>query len=334
MAELNVNCKPKEVKVTDSGKGLHITWDDGHVSDFETSWLLVRSFTEDAQAKRTKVYAQRQKHWGKELQDKIPIFDFNTIMSEKQSFLDYLTALETIGLAVVKNAKQEYGEVQKILNTVCFPRKTNYGDVFHVTSKVNASNIAYSNRALGLHIDLPYYEYTPGVQLLHCIRTSAAGGENQFGDASYAAAIMKLKYPEMYELMVTKLIDFYDIGEDYYKFHKVYRKPTFLENEYGEVVRTYYNNQVRDSFMNQPIEDIQKIYDAWKVFDGLLYENSVEYHLDGGDIVSFDNTRVMHGRSQYEIDATGERVLEGAYTDWDEVRSKVRVLKAELGHEF
>jgi hypothetical protein len=43
-----------------------------------------------------------------------------------------------------------------------------------VVSTDNPINIAYSNVALDLHQDLPYYESPPGVQLLHCLKFGAA----------------------------------------------------------------------------------------------------------------------------------------------------------------
>lgn len=42
-----------------------------------------------------------------------------------------------------------------------------------------------------------------------------------------------------------------------------------------------------------------------------------------GEILTFDNIRVFHGRSTYE----GDRHLEGGYLDWDYVYSKIRVLR-------
>jgi len=41
---------------------------------------------------------------------------------------------------------------------------------FDVKSVPSPINIAYSNVALGLHMDLMYYESPPGLQLLHCVR--------------------------------------------------------------------------------------------------------------------------------------------------------------------
>ncbi len=50
---------------------------------------------------------------------------------------------------------------------ICFA-----GTIFDVVSTHNPINIAYSNMALDLHQDLPYYESPPGVQLLHCLKFS------------------------------------------------------------------------------------------------------------------------------------------------------------------
>ena len=45
-----------------------------------------------------------------------------------------------------------------------------------------------------------------------------------------------------------------------------------------------------------------------------------------GDVICFHNYRVLHGRDKYEIRANEERLLEGSYLDWDEMRSKRRAL--------
>ena len=39
----------------------------------------------------------------------------------------------------------------------------------------------------------------------------------------------------------------------------------------------------------------------------------------------------MHGRTGYEVVEAGDRELEGGYLDWDELKSKRRVLQQQLG---
>ena len=52
---------------------------------------------------------------------------------------------------------------------------THYGDGFHVVTKPNPSNLAYAPQALGLHVDLPYYGYNPGVMKILWFQVMKAG---------------------------------------------------------------------------------------------------------------------------------------------------------------
>lgn len=49
-----------------------------------------------------------------------------------------------------------------------------------------------------------------------------------------------------------------------------------------------------------------------------------------GQLLAFDNLRCLHGRTGFGSDLKGERHIQGAYLDWDEVRSKIRVLKTKM----
>lgn len=49
-----------------------------------------------------------------------------------------------------------------------------------------------------------------------------------------------------------------------------------------------------------------------------------------GQMITFDNLRVLHGRTGFGQGLKGERHVQGAYLDWDEARSRIRVLKAKL----
>lgn len=46
-------------------------------------------------------------------------------------------------------------------------------------------------------------------------------------------------------------------------------------------------------------------------------------------MVTFDNLRILHGRTGFGDTVKGERHVQGAYLDWDEARSRIRVLKAK-----
>lgn len=49
-----------------------------------------------------------------------------------------------------------------------------------------------------------------------------------------------------------------------------------------------------------------------------------------GDVVIFDNWRILHGRLSYVSKPGMFRHLEGAYLDWDEVMSRLRILHTSV----
>lgn len=49
-----------------------------------------------------------------------------------------------------------------------------------------------------------------------------------------------------------------------------------------------------------------------------------------GNILGFDNTRLVHGRVGYQDTDENKRFLIGIFLDWDEIYSQLRVLKGEL----
>lgn len=65
------------LQVSDTGEEIALTWPDGHVSIFTSSWLKSRSFQKDAIEKRLKKYGTPQKLWGSELE--IPRHDFEEV---------------------------------------------------------------------------------------------------------------------------------------------------------------------------------------------------------------------------------------------------------------
>src|SRR5262249_27438267 len=67
-------------------------------------------------------------------------------------------------------------------------------------------------------------------------------------------------------------------------------------------------------------------YRAYSGFVGLLEDEAarVEFRLAPGDLVCFDNERVLHGRTAF---AGGERLLEGCYADRAGLRSRLALLR-------
>ena len=57
-------------------------------------------------------------------------------------------------------------------------------------------------------------------------------------------------------------------------------------------------------------------------------ELQVVFKLQPGELMLFDNTRVLHARKAYS--ASGSRHLQGAYSDLDGLYSSLRMLESNL----
>lgn len=97
-------------------------------------------------------------------------------------------------------------------------------------SEPNAVNLAYTSARLGVHTDLPYYVYPPGVQILHCLRQyqEGEGGESHLVDGFRVADQMKTHYTEHYRILCEVPVEFYDVGTDYTTFFKIHHSPSFV----------------------------------------------------------------------------------------------------------
>ena len=102
---------------------------------------------------------------------------------------------------------------------------------------------------------------------------------------------------------------------------------------FGNVESVAHNHHVRSSYMNATAAVVQEAYRAYFTFVKTLYqpENLLTYKMKSGDIITFNNQRVLHGRAAFT--ATSSRWLEGCYFDWDEMFSSIRVLRNRLGIE-
>ncbi|CAH0386180.1 unnamed protein product [Bemisia tabaci] len=258
-------------------------------------------------------------------------YDYRAIIEDDRVLLDWLTHLITYGVALIENSGVELGTIKILARRVAFLRRTQYGETFYVEAKEGATNSAYKAAALQLHVDLPYNRYMPEILFLHCILQSKQkeGGESHLTDCLHVGQEMKASHPKMYDILRSVEVDWSDIGEDSgYEFHAIHREPVVCENKDGEIRRVNFSQPQRDNHFNIPAEDVDSWYEAWSLFVQQVHnsENRALFRLTEGDILVFDNTRLVHGRTAFN----DSRILEGGYMDWDLAHSRMRILRKQL----
>lgn len=334
--ETDLKAEPFSVQLTDKEQ-VQVLWQDGHLSLYNVDWLYSRGFSEASRQAQDSRYKLERKFWGTESLDNFPEASFENVMADDMTLLEWLRQLEVYGFVKVSGAPTETGQVRRLAERIAFIRKTHYGEDFTVQAKPDPSNVAYLNGPLQLHADLPYYEYKPGVQFIHCItQYEGVGGDSQITDAVHVARQLQEECPEHYRRLTDTLVDWFDIGTDEIgEYHKLLRLPVICTDKDGEIRRINMSQPQRDSHFSVPPDEVAGWYAALVAYYRMLSDPKycLQFKMTPGTILTFDNLRMVHGRTGY-FSGPGERHVQGCYVDWDEVRSRRRVLERSIltGH--
>ncbi|NXG52932.1 BODG dioxygenase, partial [Psilopogon haemacephalus] len=328
--DLDVNIVVKEVTLADRKK-IFITWPDEHSSEYEAEWLKKRCFSEKARAEmREDLFLPEHQYWGSDLQ--LPQMSFEEVLNNDESAYKWLCTLKKVGIVLLTGAAARQGELLKLGQRVGFLRLTFYGPTWQVQDKADANNVAYTTGKLCFHTDYPALQHPPGVQFLHCIKQTDAGGESEVVDGFRVCDKLREQNPQAYQILSSTAVDYTDVGVDFCEFAVQCKQRIIDVDARGQAVRINYNNATRDTVFDIPAEKVRPFYAALKEFNDLLNstEHKFTYKLKPGDVVTFDNWRVLHGRQSYQPGTEVTRQLEGAYADWDVVMSRLRLLRKRV----
>lgn len=234
----------------------------------------------------------------------------------------WLVALLESGVAIVTETPNVAGEVVRLAEQIGYARPTNFGTIFDVVSKPDPNSNAYTALGLELHTDLPYYASPPDFQFLHALQADATGGDSLLVDGVAVAQLLHEEDPEAFELLCTWEVPFrfHDRDNDLRDTYPV------LELRRGEVVRVRFNNGVRDVDWAAQGSAGEAFYSAYLAYWRLLREQGISVRLTAGDVLCFDNRRMLHGRSAFDPNS-GRRHLQGCYVDRDMVQSRLRAVR-------
>ncbi|XP_073760934.1 gamma-butyrobetaine dioxygenase [Callorhinus ursinus] len=326
---LDVNIGIKSL--TFDRKKVCITWPNEHYSEFEADWLKKRCFSQQAREKlQRELFLPECQYWGAELQ--LPTLDFEDVLKNDEHAYKWLSSLKKVGIVRLTGASDKQGQVLKLGKRIGFLYLTFYGHTWQVQDKIDANNVAYTTGKLSFHTDYPALHHPPGVQFLHCIKQTVTGGDSEIVDGFNVCRKLKEKNPRAFQILSSTFVDFTDIGVDYCDF-SVQSKHKIIElDDKGQVVRINFNNATRDTVFDVPVERVQPFYAALKEFVDLMNckESKFTFKMNPGDVITFDNWRLLHGRRSYEAGTEISRHLEGAYADWDVVMSRLRILRQSI----
>ena len=239
---------------------------------------------------------------------------------------DIVTKFLRYGFVILHGVPQIDQALFQVAETFGFVRDTNFGRLFNVRSIPDANDLAYSSLALDPHTDNPYREPAPGIQLLHCLTNQTTGGLSTLVDGYACAEALRQRDPKAYRLLtqVQSRFRFQDVDAEHIAW-----QPHLKLDENGVFQAVHFSPRLDFSPM-LPAAQLQAFYDARRHLDRLLKaaEFEIRFRLDDGDLVMFDNRRLLHGRTSFDTQE-GIRHLQGCYIDSDGPRSLYRVLNRQ-----
>jgi gamma-butyrobetaine hydroxylase len=297
---------------------------DGYRSEFDPDWLYRNCYClnrqpDDRSALNKVLWA------GDSFTQGLPRYSYNAFCEQPASKLATLKAVRDWGFVLLDQVPCESGQLLKVIDQFGYVRETNYGPFFEVRTQVDPNNLAFTNLGLGCHLDNPYRDPVPGLQLLHCMESSTAGGETILQDGFTAARVLCDEDPDHFAILSQHWINFRFRDRD----ADLQARVPFIEvNDLGDVIGLHFNNRSIDT-LRLPPEVMKRFYSAYRHYAEILEreELQIDFKLQPGELMLFDNTRVLHARKAYS--AGGQRHLQGAYSDLDGLYSCLRLLEQQ-----
>jgi alpha-ketoglutarate-dependent taurine dioxygenase len=239
----------------------------------------------------------------------------------------WLTQLLQDGIAFLSGVPSNEGGILDAASLVGRVSETNYGLVYDVRSVPQPENLAYSDLGLGLHTDNPYREPVPGFQVLHALIASPDGGESLFGDGFAIAEHLRATAPDAFAVLTQTPVPFLYRSKDAELYAE---RPLIQLSCSGEVSAVHYNNR-SIAPLRLTARDAPRFYSAYRRFAVLLRDSNfhLQLRLRDGDLVVFDNQRILHGRTAFSS-AKHPRHLRGCYLTRDSVYSQAALLGREI----
>ncbi len=269
--------------------------------------------------------------WDASLQRDVPTGDFRELSQGGAALRQWLGLVNRHGFGKVVNGPVESGALFRVVDLFGYVRETNYGRHFEVRTEVNPTNLAYTGLGLQAHTDNPYRDPVPTVQVLYCLESSAAGGENMVVDGFAAARRLQAENAAYFDVLADHCARFEYAGEQGVCLTS--RRPMIELAPDGELIAVRFNNRSMAAVTDVPFDKMALYYGAYRRLGEIIDDAAMEvtFRLNPGEGFVVDNTRVLHARKGYS--GEGTRWLQGCYSDKDGLRSTFDAMTRHTAQE-
>jgi gamma-butyrobetaine dioxygenase len=299
-----------------SDQELNIVWNDDTTSAYPVEFLKKWAYDIPGAAEGKVIL------WRGQLGDRIRQHDYAAVCADSAARRNWLADVELYGFSLLRDVPLVEETIFDVVGLFGFVRETNYGRLFEVRTEKIPTNLAYTPVPLSVHTDNPYRDPCPTLQLLHCLVQSAEGGITALVDGIEAAVRLRQEDPAAFELLSKNDVSFHYEADDACLDSS---GPIITLDASGKPRRIRINNRSMTP-LHFDFDMTMPFYKAVFRFRSLLEDESSQhqFRMQAGDLIVFDNERILHGRVG---EAIGARHLQGCYADRDGLLSTLRVLE-------
>ncbi|OZJ06472.1 hypothetical protein BZG36_00534 [Bifiguratus adelaidae] len=326
--QANANCItihwPGEA--TPNGEG------ERHVSTFEASWLREHAYA--LNRVQAKAIAADVDRITLDYNDYVKQYGDSTGQLSEEGLHRYRVdcglRLKVYGLVVVRNRGDDTEAIiADFITKDGEPIPTHFGRIEDLrtdnTTNDNTDQLGYTTAGVDLPPDQPFIQAPPPFQFLQCMRPADQGGDSYLADAfAVAEYIRNEKSTRAYGLLTTVPITFH---RKQAKFESKVVAPLLTLSAHGAP------QQIRYSYFSQAAHhlsfaDMTEFYDAYNLFTKTIRDprNQYRFALNTGDIVLYDNYRMVHARTPF----IGSRWVRGVYLSKEDTWNTL--LGSDLGY--
>ncbi len=300
----------------------HITlrWDDGKTSVFPVTWLQAFDRSLRIGARPTRL------PWMGQPAEAFAWCDYSEWIANAASREGWLYYVGRDGLAFLRDVPIEEGAgkaaLLRIAASLSLASEINDNRLFDIRSLPETSNNGYITSPPTVYTDQPYRNPVPGFQLLRCLSAAGQGGETIFVDGMAIAEGLRARGPDAFTTLsqIPVPYHFEDAGVE------LVTERTMLEVDPQGQFRAICYDDRSIAPLTYKGPHLKKYYAAYRQLAELLHEpaRSVACRLQPGDLVLFDNSRILHSHS------IGASHFQGCSIDADGLHSALAVLSRKL----
>ncbi len=296
----------------------HLTlhWNDGKSSVFALNWLRAFDNSLRITPRPTRL------PWMGQHAAAFAQCDYAEWIANPASREDWLYYVGRDGLAFLRGVPtgESAGKAAllRIAASISLASEINDNRIFEIRSVPEPSNNGYITSPPPVRTEQPYRDPVPGFQLLHCLSAAGIAGETIFVDGMAVAERLRAHDADAFNTL-SQIPVLYRFGDGAIELAT---ERTMLEvDTQGQFRAIYYDDRsIAPLTLKGP--RLKKYYAAYRQLAELLHEpaRAVTWRLQPGDLVLFDNSRILHGHS------AGAGHIQGCPIDSDGLYSALAVL--------